>query len=123
MERKTTMQTHAQIVQTQTVYRPGRTSRNHRVAPLRWADHESNYGPSGQEKNKGGPAHKYPPTNLFLRILIHCVSSKLYTDSYIVEKYIIFLKLFIRFVKFKVLRLQKCSCTPSAELSQMFLKR
>ena len=47
------------------VDRLGRTAQNHQKAekaPLRWADRESDYAPSGQEHNRGGPAHKHPPS-------------------------------------------------------------
>ena len=37
-------------------------AQNHVAAPLRWEGIESNYGPSGQECYRGGPAHKHPPS-------------------------------------------------------------
>ena len=49
VERKITMQTQTQNVQTQTVDRLGRTAQNHWVASLRWANHESDYAPNGHE--------------------------------------------------------------------------
>ena len=33
-------------------------AQNHVAAPLRWEENESDYGPSGQECCRGGPAHK-----------------------------------------------------------------
>ena len=47
VERKITMQTQTQNVQTQTVDRLGRTAQNHWVAPLRRADHESDHAAFG----------------------------------------------------------------------------
>ena len=59
VEQKITMQAHTQIVQTQTVGRLGRTAQNNRnpshKVPLRWADHESNYAPRGQENYQAAP--------------------------------------------------------------------
>ena len=49
MEQKITMQTHTEVVQTQTVDRLGRTAQNHWVASLRWANHESDYAPNAHE--------------------------------------------------------------------------
>ena len=37
-------------------------AQNHVAAPLRWEGIESDYGPSGQECYRGGPAHKHPPS-------------------------------------------------------------
>jgi hypothetical protein len=34
-----------------------RLAQNHVAAPLRWEGIESDYGPSGQECYRGGPAH------------------------------------------------------------------
>ena len=39
-------------------------AQNHVAAPLPWEGIESNYGPSGQECYRGGPAHKHP-TSIF----------------------------------------------------------
>ena len=62
MEQKITMQTHTEVVQTQTVDRLGRTAQNHSEAPLRWADNESDYASNGQERYRGDPAHRHSPT-------------------------------------------------------------
>ena len=37
-------------------------AQNHVAAPLRREGIESDGGPSGQEKYRGGPAHKHPPS-------------------------------------------------------------
>ena len=39
-----------------------RPAQNHVAAPLHWEEIESDYGPSGQECYRGGPAHKHPPS-------------------------------------------------------------